>query len=353
MTHFSSVPVVFLSIALGTVGCAEAPDTTQVGEIAVPLTATGASGAVYRLPAGTSLSLFSDPVFASFPLDGDSPSLTVTVSPRIYSAQLFTQSGIPDTWPLLRQNTDGTTETVQATLDPIPQVTVVENQTTSLTIRFHVAPAGGGIIFQTGSVQVGVEVDDVAPFQFTIDMPSLTTSVAQITDATPAALAARLPALGSAGQRYLVVARTTGAWTLAGADSVCAPVTTTFEATGQAQFVDFLIEATPPDGVQICLTQVAADDVAVNINFFRFGSPVTSLLSDLTTRDVDVFYVVETDVGANVFDGTTLRLDGITGDRLGSSFLFGDIQALGPDNTFERWFELEEDGAATLSGAPL
>jgi hypothetical protein len=74
------------------------------------------------------------------------------------------------------------------------------------------------------------------------------------------------------------------------------------------------------------------------------------LLSDLTTRDVDVLYVVAATVNAtNVFDGTTLRLDGLTGTRSGTGFVFGDIQALGSDNAFERWFDLEEDGAATVS----
>jgi len=352
MTRLSSVSVVFLSVAFGAAGCAEAPEAIQVGEIAVPLTATGASGAVYRLPAGTALSLFDDPVTASFPLDGDTPSITVRVSPGTYSALLFTPSGIPMSWPLIRQNADGTTETVPATLDPIPPVTVVENQTASLTVRFHVASAGG-ITFQTGSVQVGVEVDDVPPFELTIDIPSLTTTFVGTTDATPSALAPRLPALGSTGQRYRVVARTTGPWTIASELSVCAPVTTEINAAGQGQFTDLLAEATGSTTVQLCLSQ-SATGVFLDLNFFRFGTPITPLLSDLTTQSVDVAYFVEAFVSGNVFDGTTLRLDGLAGTRSGSGFLFGDIQALGSDTTkLDRWFDFEEDGAATVSVSPL
>jgi hypothetical protein len=348
MTRFLSSSVVFLSIALGAVGCAEAPEATQVGEIAVPLTATGTSGAVYHLPPGTSLSLFNDPVLASFSLDGDTPSITVRVSPGTYSAQLFTQSGIPSSWPLTRQNTDGTTETVQATLDPIPSVTVIADQTAQLAIRFHVS-AAGGITFQTGAVQVMIDVDEVTPFEFTIDMPSLTTTLVDTSETTPPLLVARLPAIDSAGQRYRLVARVTGSWTIASDATVCVPVATEVDAAGQAQFADLLAEATGSATVQLCLSQDATS-VGLALNFFRSGAPLTSLLSDLTTRDVDVLYVVAATVNAtNVFDGTTLRLDGLTGTRSGTGFVFGDIQALGSDNAFERWFDLEEDGAATVS----
>jgi hypothetical protein len=353
MTRFSSTSVVLLSIALGAVGCAEAPDAAKVGEISVPLTAAGSSGAVYHLPPGTSLSLFNDPVLASFSLDGDAPSVTVSVSPGTYSALLFTQSGVPDTWPLIRQNADGTTETVQATLDPIPSVTVVADQTVPLTIHFHAAPAGGGITFQTGAVQVMIDVDDVPPFEFTIDMPSLTTTFIDTSEATPPVLPSRLPALGSAGQSYRVVARTTGRWTIGADATVCVPVTTAFEASGQQLFVDLLAETTGSVAVQLCLSQVGTS-VGLDLNFFRSGTPLTPLLSDLTTREVDVLYVAEAIVdAANVFDGTTLRLDRLTGTRSGTGLVFGDIQALRSDNTFERWFDIEEDGAATVTLSPL
>jgi len=349
MSRFSSSSVVLLSIALAAVGCAEAPDAAQVGEISVPLTATGTSGAVYHLPPGTSLSLFNDPVLASFSLDADTPSLTVRVSPGTYSALLFTQSGVPDTWPLIRLNNDGTTDTVQATLDPIPSVTVVADQTVPLTIHFHVASAGGGITFQTGGVQVSIDVDDAPPTEFTIDLPSLTTTFVGTSEATPPVLPSRLPAIDSTGQRYRVVARTAGRWTIGADRTVCVPVTTAYEAGGQQLFVDLLAETTGAVAVQLCLSQ-AETSVILDLNFFRSGTPLTPLLSDLTTREVDVLYAVEATVdAANVFDGTTLRLDGLTGSRSGTGLLFGDIQALRSDNTFERWFIIEEEGAATVS----
>jgi hypothetical protein len=119
------------------------------------------------------------------------------------------------------------------------------------------------------------------------------------------------------------------------------------------QFVDLLTEATGSVSIQLCLSQIGTT-VGLDLNFFRSGTPLTPLLSDLTTRDVDVLYVAEAIVdAANVYDGTTLRLDRLTGTRSGTGFVFGDIQALRSDNTFERWFDIEEDGAATVTLSPL
>ena len=127
-----------LFVAVRTVGCTEAPASESLGHIAIPLTAPGAGGATYRLPPNTSLFLSGAGFFGRFSLDDDAPSLTVDVPPGDYSVFL-SFDGDTTTWPLRRQNADGTIQIVPGTLDLTSTITVTENQTTSLVIRFHVA----------------------------------------------------------------------------------------------------------------------------------------------------------------------------------------------------------------------
>lgn len=354
MLRTASISSACLVLAIAAGGCASAPPSGAVGHVDIPLTASGANGAIYRLPAGTILELFSATFFNDFALDGDDPAATVDLPPGTYGAELFNAAGFTTVWPLTRQNPDGSTETVQASLDALPSFTVTEGQTTPLEIRFHVGLAGD-ISFAHGSALAFVDVDETAAtsFQFAFDLPSLTTTIASATADAPPQLAARLPAVGSADQSYSAVARTTGPFILSSTAQVCAPATVTITAaSGPGQFTDLLNEATDPANASLCIDQISPVATTVVLTATRVGLPATPLLSDLTDQTVGVFYNVQASFGAQVIEGTTLHLGALTGARAATTVLFGEILELTGD-TFTEWFELQDNGTGTETMTPM
>jgi hypothetical protein len=344
---------VFLA-AIVNPGCVAAPPSESVGSIEVPLTAPGANGATYRLPPDTLLVVASGMFGDGFPLDGDAPSLAVKLPPGVYGVSLFNPAGYSRTWPLTRENADGTTETVQATLlDLPPLVTVAEGQTTPLAIRFQVATAGP-ISFSHGTVLAFVEVDEVeaTSFQFVIDAASLSTLDSRPTPFAPPELAPRLPTPGSTGQSYRMTAQTVARWFVASSDTACANVLAFVEGAGEGQWSDLLLEAQSADQAFICIQQRGPQRASIDFSTTHTGPAATPLLADLGDLTYSVSYRAGGEVAADVFDGATLHLSALVGARPSSISLFANI-GVSDGVGIQPWLDLFELGDATDTMTPL
>lgn len=356
-------PVAVLFVAVGAAGCTEATAPESLGHIAIPLTAPGAGGVTYRLPPNTLLFLSGAGFFGRFSLDSDDPSLTVDVPPGDYSVFLSDSDGDTTTWPLRRQNADGTIQIVPGTLDLTPTITVTKDQTTSLVIRFHVA----GIVpitFSLGSVEVTVSVDETAAqsFDFEFAAPALTVLSTVFSDTAPAALASRLPVTGSTDNRYVVHAQTISPWSMVQSDAganpfavVCAQVHVSIDAGGNQGFIDMVTEAPPSGNEQFCIVQVqgaSSSFAQMFINVSHEGTATTPLLSDLGDHPYFITHTLDSFIEANVFDGRTLHLEALAGTHSVTTHLFAEITAEIPDAdgeiTFDHWYLLNANGAGTI-----
>lgn len=355
-------PAAVLFVAVGTAGCIEATAPESLGHIAIPLTAPGSGGVTYRLPPDTLLFLSGAGFFGRFSLDSDDPSLTVDVPPGDYSVFLSDSDGDTTTWPLRRQNADGTIQIVPGTLDLTPTITVTKDQTSSLVIRFHVAGIAP-ITFSLGSVEVTVAVDETAAqsLDFEFAAPALTVLSTVFSDTAPAELASRLPATGSTDNRYVLHAQTISPWSMvqsdAGADPfgvVCAQVNISIDAGGNQGFIDMVTEAPPSGSEQLCIVQGASSPFAqIFINVFHEGTATTPLLSDLGDHPYFITHTLDSFIEANVFDGKTLHLEVLAGTHSTTTHLFAEIVAEIPDadggTTFDPWLLLNANGAGTIT----
>lgn len=269
---------------------------------------------------------------------------------------LFGGNGDNTVFPLTRENADGTFDRVLGTLDLTPTITVVENETTPLVIRFQVAIIGP-ITFTLGSVDVSVVIDetDASSFDIELSVHELTTSFAFVEDAAPAELGPRLPATGDTGDSYVATMHTAGPWVFTGSDFVCAPVTATIKANGNQGFADLVAEAPPRDTQQLCIQQVTPQRAIVSVNFFSFGAAKTPLLSDLGDAQFFINHGIGAEIAANIFDGTTLHLNALAGLRATSTSISGTIGAefiTQDGSTFEFWYSLFESGDGTIALTP-
>jgi hypothetical protein len=347
MTRFLLGIAPFLFVFAGSAGCTEAPES--VGSISIALTAPGAGGSTYRLPPGTSLFL-STPTFGrQLSLDDDAPSVTVQVPPGDYSVSLFDSGGDTTVWPLQRQNADGTTETVSGTLDLTPTISVVENQTTDLVIRFHVV--GSSVTFSMGSVDVSVDVDETpspSSWDIVFSVPSLVVWNVTIGATAPAELPPRLPALNDTGDRYTLTLHTVGAWFITQPNAVCIQITgSSIDAGGNPGFIELIAEAPPSGDAQLCLNQDNGGSLVISFN--RQGHATTPLLSDLSDGAFLINYSVEAAFFTSVFDGTKLHFEALLGTRFAFLSMNGHISTF---PGFDPWYSMAENGNGTLTVTP-
>lgn len=341
-----------LLFVAGGVGCAEAPASGPTGYLTVPLTAPGPGGVIYRMPSNSQLNLSQGgQLVAVFGLDDDAASQTIEVAPGDYSVSLSDPAGDTTVWPLLKLNPNGTSETVQGVLDLVPALTVVDHQTTSLVIRFHVA-AIGPIVFDVGAVDVSVEVDETTAtaFDVTITAPSLTAGFVFVGASAPPALAPRLPALNATGDGYTVTAHTTGPWSLVTSTFVCAPARISVSATGNPGFVNLVAEAPPPEVTSLCIEQSGPRQAFLFMAFFRTGAATTPLLSDLGDHPYFVEQNLSAQVAADLFDGFTLDLRPLSATPPATLFVFDSIAVprSNPSTVFDTWYQIDEFGDATV-----
>jgi hypothetical protein len=345
MTRISWCSTTLVVVTTAAIGCAASQDPERVGHIDVPLTAIGPGGAVYRLPPSTSLELLGSSFRDALSLEGDDASVRIDVPPGNYSAFLINPAGFTITWPLSRQNLDGSIDSVQATLDPIPQIGVNENQTTALGIQFHVL--GDTVIsFTRGTVAVSISVDGSAAtsrFELSFDAPMLSFA-GTASQSAPPDLAGRFPANGRTVS-YTADVETTAPFALQNRTTVCAPAIMRSRGVS-LELSDFITEATS-DAVSICIAQFSSATLALTIQANRVGPPVTALLADLTDQVVAVNYGVEAFFNAFLFDGTTLQLGPLLGVQSTEMFLFGSVLAFRADQGgFDSWYNVSSDAAS-------
>lgn len=346
-----------LFVMIGSAGCTEESAPESVGYVSIPLTASGAGGATYRLPPFTFLDLSGAGFFGSFQLDDEAAVKTVRVPPGDYSVNLFGPNGETTVFPLTRENVDGTFDTVPGTLDLTPTITVTENETTPLVIRFQV-PIAGPITFTLGSVDVSVAIDETAAAAFDIEIAAheLTTSFVGVNDTTPAELPPRLPAVGDTGHSYVATLQTVGPWHLAGQNFICAPVTGSVHAGGNQGFADLVFEVRPSGGEQLCIQQVTPEQAFLSVFFSAAGTPETTLFDDLPADEVFASHGIISQINARLFDGTTLRLKALEGIHTTDTRVDASVGGVfnTPDGgvVFEFWESFEESGAGTITLTP-
>ena len=348
----------FSFVVVAGAACTEAHTSEPVGYINMQLTAPGPDGSTFRLPSGTGLLLNGSAFSGSFSLDDDAASQTLTVPPGNYSVALIDGAGDTTVWPLARDNADGTTDTVSAVLDLIPAITIAENQTTSLTIRFHLGQVQP-VTFGQGSVDVSVEVDGGASatsLRVVLSAPALSIQSVDIGTTAPPELAPRLPGAGGMGDSYVATMQTIGSWSISRLDTVCIQVIGSATAAGNSGFVNLVDEAPAPGSGTLCIQQLLPNLAFVETDFFRHGTASTPLLSDLSDRDFLISHGAIASINANLFDGTTLHLEALAGTRSASMLvdaaIFGTIDT--PSGTaFDSWYQLNEAGDGTVSLTPL
>ena len=345
------IGLAMLTLVIGSVACTQGKEAAPaLGRVDMALVAAGSGGTIYRLPDGTSLILANDEFFEPFSLDGGASSLTVNVPPNPYEAELINIHGYTTEWPLVRENADGSTDTVQATLKPIPSIAVAENQTTPLIIEFHVAGADV-VTFTHGSVQIAVEVGEADGIR--IVAPSLITTFSGV-QAAPSELAARLQS-GATGGSIAVTAQRIGPWFVAASTSVCAMAQVRMEAMGPSAFVDQVAEARRDSPLTVCLVQDTSTTGGVSTLTTRSGAATTPLLADLGNRQFRVTVQVNVRVDGVFYDGTTLDLRALKANPPAAIDVFTRIRGTAVDETapLEDWYLSLSQGDGTVSFGAL
>ena len=359
MVRILSCLAVFVSVA-ASAGCAESPPSGPVGYINIPLTATGAGGETYHLPLRTGLTLGQSGLAGIFYLDDQAgsgsgsssgstaTSQTIEVLPGDYSVGLVDPAGDTTIWPLTRIQPDGTTDLVLGTLDIQPTITVTDQQTTPLVIRFHLGTPEP-IRFGSGAVDVSILIDQSAAtiFEFGLSVPFALTSVV-VGDNAPAALAARLPAQGDSPDGYAVTLHTTGQWSRVNSSRVCVPVAGSDSIGGNLGLNELVLESQPMGSQDLCIEQVGPQQASLTMSFSRLGAGNSPLLSDLGDRQYAFSHSFEIDVAADLFNGSTLDLRPLSpGIQAGVLLTAGIIAQTA--SGFDTWYTVNEAGTSTLS----
>lgn len=290
-----------------TSGCAEipAPEEESTGQIESALTATGADGAVYRLPVGSLLRLElggAQVAELSLPINSDDATYAFDVATGDYVATLHNETGWANgtTWYLTREAPGSAPTLVPATLvsaNPTP-LDVQDGQTTPYEIRFQV-PTAGEVSFSVGEVVVSTVVDEVdsVPTRFTLSGAITVTS--QNLGGTPAQQAELAAPSGTSGAVSVSVLRQ-GDFTF-GVDEACAPVMVGATSAPNGPLFNQVSQVTGGVG-RICFAQTGTFILQVQ----RDGTFIGPL------ADAATYYFSETVVGtlpATTWDGATLRLD--------------------------------------------
>lgn len=330
------------------VGCGV--EDAQLGKIEVPLTAPGSDGVLYRLPTGTQLDLYSDPYYGSFSLDGGAASLSFEVptgyypTPQLLNPMLDTSAS----WPLIRQNPDGTVDQVDAALDPIPGLVVSNAQPAQLVLQFHVAKAGA-IRFVMGNVDVSVAVAEEAPAGYVFTASGTLSTARLDLHAAPALLADRLAQIGTGEIRYAVRGEVNG-WQMRSNDVACAPSTMVLELDAPGPVLDIAQESAGDGGLLLCIGQ-SGDTAFWWIARWREGAPTTPLLDGVEVASLYASTEIDGAVHDVLLDRGTLHLERLAAPRASNSTLFQTLSDASqwPSNL---WAVFAASGPGTMQLAP-
>jgi hypothetical protein len=353
--HLSSRCAVALATLL--LGCAK--PATETGSVTVAIVATGAHGATYRLPAGTTLQLENQSFGSAVALDGPGASISVEVPPGDYTPSLRHPIGYTTTWPLERERADGTTEIVAGRLVLPVSVTVEANLATDLVVKF-VVTSGEIVEFSHGSIDATVDVEETtaASYDLTGDAALVTTSATVRTNAAPPDIIARLPQTGTAGYGVNYTINFTGPFSQRGFSIACGVrQSLVILGAGHPGFVDLMTESLGAVQVEVCVSAIDATHVETTIGIERGGAATTTSFSDLGDRqcEFDTLLDAVVEIREPVFDGQTLDLEALRGSRPASIVIFTKVSGtpVGQTAPLESWYEAFHEGSGTLTFTPL
>jgi hypothetical protein len=322
----------FVLVMIGGAGCLDAaPGST--GRVTVPLVASGADGASYRLQPGTRLLLNAPSYSREIPLDGDGPSITVDVPPGDYHPFVRDNLGRTTAFPLDRIAADGTVTLVEGTLELPAPFTVAAGETTAVTLRFHVA-VSEVITFTLGAVAVDVAITETTATAYRIELAGLEL------DLEVDAPVSVLPEL--APRHDVVITAVTGAaWRIADPTTACATATVSWQTNlDQVDVFEEAIDEAVPH--ELCITQFGPGFARIALALTRLGPPRSSLLARFSA--VRVTTVFSLDVAADVFDGTTLRLAALATIQPAAVGLGVNFESQLEDGAFQQLTRLREAG---------
>jgi hypothetical protein len=324
MTHFQfkwtlvCLGLVGPAVLAGCTNEARSQEVEHVGTLTAALATTGSDGAVYKFPAGSTLLVQSDTFAQNLALDGADSSLSLRIP-----AGTFTASFSPA--PLQLEKTVGaSTALVNATLlNTLPLTfVVVENQTTTLDLKFQVQGLGD-ITFSPGQLLVTlsvVKVDGTA--SRTVTQGSTTvTDVSFDPSASPAAKSLLGVNVGDA-PGLGVTFQTSGTWRLANSASAC--------ISGQVVSVSFpggtgfgarMAEELNGTG-DFCVIDFGATDT-ITLRVDNFTTPADQTATLPSTYDFAL--ALSAPLTSDIFDGVNLRqsaLESIT-QSTGGTFFHG------------------------------
>jgi hypothetical protein len=241
-----------------------------------------------------------------------------------------------DQWPLERTNLDSSTETVIATLvtpNPSP-VSIFPDTVTSLPLTFHV-PEVGPITFDTGSLDVSLEVDAVAASTVEFELSGNFLVAPQFAPEAPADLPARLPQSGDIESANFWV-RLSGGWAVRGPGTVCAAATIRQFAWQSDGFADSVREdgGTTPDTATLCLTDMGSlEFTSVSVQLRRIAVPTTPTFTGLLSPDPEMVFSLNMSgyLSTRVFVDQTLDLSPAVGTHDGNLFLDQYLYLSAPD----------------------
>jgi hypothetical protein len=333
--------VTTVAVAAALAGCAETePDESDsYGSLAAAVTATGADGATYRLPAGTWVQVWNDTFYDSWSMDGDFNILTVEVPVGTYYVSLGHGSGYTVEWPLDRENPDTTTETVNGTLiTPQPlTVTVTEGNTSSLVFQFQVVN-GGTVTFAHGLIDFSIDVN-VA--ESTVGRTTLTGTYTKDSETfgptAPAELAGMVHPLSSSISHSITV-NVLGDWVQTSSNSVCSTATLV-GGTVSVAYVELSREAwTGGATARLCVYGgIYAPYLYVSSE--RSGAAVTPTFQTLGDVNFYFYQTMATVLPDAVFDGDTLDLGAMTGTFSVSGTVNSGIFVLpSGGSSYDHWY---------------
>lgn len=336
-----------VAAAAALAGCAETePDEDSVGSLAAAVTATGADGATYRLPAGTYVQVWNETFYEYFPMDGDEAVLSIELPIGDYYVSLGHPNGYTVEWPLDRENVDATTETVTSTLlTPQPvSVSIFEEATTTLAFQFLVVN-GGTVTFAHGVLDLSIDVDVQESVVGRAMFSGTYVKGSEFFGPTaPADLGTHVPALGSNVFHQIVVS-VVGDWHQTSTSSVCS---TAILQSGivSVSIYDLTREAWLPDATAMLCVNGGPYAPFLWLSSSRSGAAITPAFQaygDYT------FYFQQSMSAAlpdPVFDGDTLDVGALTGTFELPANLRSDIYAIpGGGSSFESWYYDSNDGA--------
>lgn len=343
---------VFTLVVFGFTACMGDQDPEPaLGHVDMALVTAGAGGTLYRLPVGTEVLAFGLAVH-HYSLDVDSPTMTVDIPTGSYQILLVNNVGYMTEWPLERMTPDGIVDTVQATLEPISAITVVANQTTPLTLRFRVADTSI-ITFTQGSLQIGVEVDEIgdqgndAGKSFRIVIPSLTTS--KIVGAAPPELIAQLPENGTINGSLVITALRSSQWFVSNSSTVCTRMQVQIEVMGVPTFAAIIEEqnlAPTSFGTRFCFRQATPTSGFFTMVRDRQGLALTSIFSNFGERQYEFEFILTVHVNTMLYDGATLDLRALkspTPSLVQADAAIYEVH-IGEAEPYELWYRLLNSG---------